>query len=228
MSLLEIVIRGVLVYVSVCLLLRVVLKRQAGRASLSDLLVVSLVAGVCRNPLVRDAYSITDGMSVVAMVLACSFATDWLSYYVPFVHRLTHSPPRPLIQDGQVIQENLQRELMTEKQLLCKLRRAGVRGPEEVEAAYLEGDGENSVIPKRDCDRTPVQVASQVQVPAGDGAGAVAEFLRAADRLQDQLACHQRGIAEIRAALTEHGVRIRRAAPTAPHPARNGVAKNAQ
>ena len=37
---------------------------------MTDLLVVSIVAGVCRNPLVRDAYSITDGLSMVAVVLA--------------------------------------------------------------------------------------------------------------------------------------------------------------
>src|SRR5947199_9261897 len=90
MSLLEVLVRGTLIYLAVCLLLRVVLKRQAGKVSLSDLLVVTLVAGVCRNPLVRDAYSITDGVLVVATVLSWSFALDWLSYYVPFIHMLLH------------------------------------------------------------------------------------------------------------------------------------------
>jgi hypothetical protein len=38
MSLPEILVRGTLVYIVLCLLLRIVLKRQAGRVSLSDLL----------------------------------------------------------------------------------------------------------------------------------------------------------------------------------------------
>ena len=97
MSLPEILIRGTLIYVALCLLLRVVLKRQAGRVSLSDLLVVSVVAGVCRNPLVRDAYSVTDGVLVVATVLAWGYALDWLSYYVPLIHQLLHAPPVPLM-----------------------------------------------------------------------------------------------------------------------------------
>lgn len=148
MSLPEILVRGALMYAAVCLLLRVVLKRQAGKVSVSDLLVVSLVAGVCRNPLVRDAYSIVDGVLVIATVLACSYLVDWLSYRFPLVHKLLHAPPVPLIQDGQVLVPNLQHELMTENQLRCKLRRHGVRDPKEVAEAWMEGDGHVSVIKK--------------------------------------------------------------------------------
>src|SRR5437764_3653071 len=98
MSLLEIFIRGTFTYLMLCLLLRIVLKRQAGKVSMSDLLVVALVAGVCRNPLVRDDYSVTDGVLVVATVLGWSFALDWLSYHSTAVHKLLHSPPVPLVQ----------------------------------------------------------------------------------------------------------------------------------
>src|SRR5436305_14944567 len=80
MSLPEILVRGTLIYLAICLLLRVFLKRQAGKLSLSDLLVVTLVAGVCRNPLVRDAYSVTDGVLVVMTILAWSYAVDWICY----------------------------------------------------------------------------------------------------------------------------------------------------
>src|SRR4051812_4358444 len=83
MSLPEIFIRGTLIYLAVCLLLRVFLKRQAGKMSLTDLLVVTIIAGVCRNPLVRDAYSITDGLLVVVTVLAWGYAADWLCYHSP-------------------------------------------------------------------------------------------------------------------------------------------------
>jgi uncharacterized membrane protein YcaP (DUF421 family) len=148
MSLLEALIRGTFMYLALCLLLRAVLKRQAGKVSLSDLLVVSIVGGVCRNPLIKDAYSLTDGILVVAVVLFWSFALDWLSYYVPVVHKLLHAPSIPLIRDGQVLHGNLQRELMTEGQLTCKLRLHGARDPAEVPEAWMEGDGHISVIKK--------------------------------------------------------------------------------
>src|SRR5919204_5145350 len=97
LSVLEVLVRGVAVYLSLCLLLRVVLKRQAGKVSLSDLLVVTLVAGVCRNPLVRDAYSVPDGVLMVATILATSYLVDWLCYRVPALGRLVQGCPVPLI-----------------------------------------------------------------------------------------------------------------------------------
>ena len=148
MSLPEGFVRGTLVYISVILLLRIILKRQAGKVALSDLLVVSMVAGVCRNPLVRDAYSILDGMLVVGTVLFWSYALDWLSYYVPFMHKVLHPAPVLLIRDGTLLDNNLRHELLTVTQLLSKLRRAGVNDPRQVAESWMEGDGHVSVIRK--------------------------------------------------------------------------------
>jgi uncharacterized membrane protein YcaP (DUF421 family) len=217
MTLAEIVVRGVLVYGSLCLMLRVVLKRQAGRVSLSDLLVVSVVAGVCRNPLIRDAYSITDGLLVVAMVLLCSYAADWLSYYSPAVHRLLHAPPVPLVRDGQVLHDNLRHELMTESQLRSKLRREGVRAAEDVAEAYMEDDGHVTVIKRRQPGTHCSSPGSERNSPAGAGPGSFAErdtsepepecetdqemieFVRTARRLERELAALRQRI--------EHGDR---------------------
>jgi uncharacterized membrane protein YcaP (DUF421 family) len=148
MSVLEIVLRGILVYVGICLLLRVVLRRQAGKVALSDLLVVTLIAGVCRNPLVADAYSIPDGLGVAMIVLASSYAVDWLSFYSPAVHALMHPEPVLLIRDGIILQQSLVHELMTERQLRCKLRGHGINDPAKVAEAWMEGEGHVSVIKK--------------------------------------------------------------------------------
>jgi len=154
MSLPEVLLRSALVYFSVILLLRVVLRRQAGKLSLSDLLVVALIAGVCRNPLVRDTKSIPDGMLMVAMILFWNFAVDWLSYHVPAVRKLLQTPPVQLIDRSRVLAKNLARELMTEEQLLSKLRQKGVKEPGQVAGAWMEGGGEISVV--LDPGRVPV------------------------------------------------------------------------
>src|SRR5207302_1495878 len=108
--------------------------------SLNDLLVIGLVAGICRNPLVADGYSLVDGLGVVGVVLGCSYAINWLCYRFRFVHRLTHHDPVLLIRDGHVFHERLRRELMTEERLLSKLRGHGVTEPADVAQAWLEGD----------------------------------------------------------------------------------------
>src|SRR5436190_19729080 len=146
MSLPEVLIRSALVYLSVILLLRVVLRRQAGKMSLSDLLVVALIAGICRNPLVRDTKSVPDGMLMVALVLFWSFVVDWLSYRIPLVRRLLQTSPVQLIDRGRILADNLRRELLTEDQLRSKLRQKGVSEPGQVAEAWMEASGEVSII----------------------------------------------------------------------------------
>ncbi len=229
MSLPEVLIRGTAVYLALCLLLRVVLKRQAGKVGLSDLLVVALVAGVCRNPLVRDTKSIPDGLAVVAVVLAWSYALDWLSYHSRVVHRLLHPQPVPLIRDGALLPENLRTELMTESQLRCKLRKEGVKDVAEVQEAWMEGSGEVSVIKRGrvgerngmpDGDRPGASSSPSVsgngavphsgQAPPTDDLDAeVIAFVRAAERLRERLAWHQRSAAVLKELLARHGCRLR-------------------
>ncbi len=148
LSVLELLLRGVGVYVSLCLLLRVVLRRQAGKVALSDLLVITLVAGVCRNPLVADAYSLTDGMGVVLVVLGCSYVLDWLCYYSPLIHAILHPQPVQLVRDGTILHESLHQQLLTEQQLKAKLRKYGIGDISQVAEAWLEGDGQITAIRK--------------------------------------------------------------------------------
>jgi uncharacterized membrane protein YcaP (DUF421 family) len=150
LSLLEMLVHGVATYLGLCLLLRVVLRRQAGKVGLGDLLVVMLVAGICRNPLVADAYSLTDGLGVVAVVLGCSYLLDAASYYLPLVKRFMEAAPVQLIRDGRILSDNLHHEMMTESQLRSKLRGHGVGEPGAVAEAWMEGNGEVSVLTKAD------------------------------------------------------------------------------
>ena len=228
MSLLEIFVRGTLVYVAICLLLRIILKRQAGKVGLSDLLVVTIIAGICRNPLVKDAYSITDGLLVVIVVLAWSYAFDWLSYYVPSIHLLLHPVPVVLIQDGVVQKENLRHELVTESQLCAQLRRHGLQMPEQVAQAILEGSGRISVIPKKE---NVVPLVKEDATPSADGpvpcfiapingkhsrekgeaeqaldreeSADMERFLWAVEQLRKKVVWHEQQIAEHREAVAE-------------------------
>ena len=210
MSLLEIVVRGTLIFVTVCLLLRVVLKRQTGGVATSDLLVAGIVGGVCRNPLVRDAYSVTDGLLVVGVVLSWSYALDWLSYHSRLVHRLLHRPPSRLVEDGRVLHERLRHELMTEGQLKSQLRSEGVRDVAEVEGAWLEDCGKVSVLKRpRPALHRPADGAGQPgQPPAAEALQAAARALEeVAERHRQALAEGQRDLDEIRQVLRQLGVR---------------------
>ena len=144
-SLLETFLRGSIMYLGLYFLLRI-LRRQSGTITLSDLLVLVLLADAAQNAMANEYHSITNGLVLVGTIIGWNVTLDWLGYRFPFVQRLLHPPSKPLIRDGRLIRKNLAQELMTEEELMTQLRLQGVERLEDVKAAYVEGNGQISVI----------------------------------------------------------------------------------
>jgi uncharacterized membrane protein YcaP (DUF421 family) len=145
-SLFEMVVRGAIMYLAIFVLLRVVLGGRTGTMTMSDLLVLVIIADGAQNAMSSTYTSITDGIVLVATIVGMSFLFDWLGYHVPFMGRIVHPQRKPLVVNGRVIRKVLKEELMTEEELLTQLRLQGTEHVAEVKAAYLEGNGEISVI----------------------------------------------------------------------------------
>jgi uncharacterized membrane protein YcaP (DUF421 family) len=145
-SLFEMVARGVIVYLAIFVLLRVVLRNRLGTMTTSDVLVLVLIADAAQNAMASEYHSITDGVVLIATIVGMSFLFDWLGYHVAFLGRFVHPQRKPLVVNGRVIRRTLKEELMTEEELLTQLRLQGAEHINEVRAAYLEGNGEISVI----------------------------------------------------------------------------------
>jgi uncharacterized membrane protein YcaP (DUF421 family) len=145
-SLIETFLRGSIMYVALFLMLRLILRRQPGTITLSDLLVLVLVADAAQNAMANEYRSITNGLVLVATIIGWNVALDWLGYHSPVVKRFIHPPRKPLVRDGRLIRPNLAEELMTEDELMTQLRLQGVERLEDVKAVYVEGNGQISVI----------------------------------------------------------------------------------
>jgi uncharacterized membrane protein YcaP (DUF421 family) len=146
-SILETVVRGVLMYISIFVLLRVVLRNRGSAVTVSDLLVFVLISDAAQNAMAANYLSITNGIVLVATIILTSLAVDWLAFRFPSIQRFVHPERKPLVVDGRLIRRTLQEELMTEEELMTQLRLNGIEDPTAVKAAYLEGNGEVSVIP---------------------------------------------------------------------------------
>lgn len=144
-SLIEIILRGTIMYFGIFILMRLILKRQTGGISIPDVLLVVLLADAAQNGMAGEYQSITEGLVLVATIIFWNLAIDWLGYHVPFIDRLIRPPPLLLIKDGRVLRRHLRQELVTMDELLSKLREEGVDGPSHVSEAYIEGDGNISV-----------------------------------------------------------------------------------
>ncbi|HET8786310.1 MAG TPA: YetF domain-containing protein [Candidatus Limnocylindrales bacterium] len=149
-SLFETIVRGIVVYFAIFVLLRVVLRGRTSAVTVSDLLVLVLIADAAQNAMAAEYHSVTSGLVLVTTIILCSFSVDWLAYRFPTVLHFVHPERKPLVVDGRVIRPNLRSELMTIDELWTQLRLNGIAQIEDVKAAYLEGNGEISVIKRQD------------------------------------------------------------------------------
>jgi uncharacterized membrane protein YcaP (DUF421 family) len=145
--LLEIFLRGTIVYFFIFGLLRI-FRRGTGGFAVSDLLVLVVIADAAQNAMASTYNSLTDGLFLVFVIIFWSFMLDWLGYRYPHIRRFTYPKEILLIREGHTIQPHLERELISRDELQSQLRLQGICDLNEVQEAYLEGDGRISVIEK--------------------------------------------------------------------------------
>lgn len=148
--LIEIILRGSVMYLALFILLRLILKRQAGTLGMTDLLLITLLADASQNGMAGAYKSLPDGIVLVATIIFWNYALDWLSYKSPRFQQLIEPPPLPLIKNGQLLRRNLRRELITEGDLMGQLREQGISDISNVKEAYIESDGRVSVIERKE------------------------------------------------------------------------------
>jgi uncharacterized membrane protein YcaP (DUF421 family) len=144
--LIEIVVRGSIMYLALFILLRVILKRQSGTLGITDLLLITLLADASQNGMAGEYKSLPNGILLVATIIFWNFALDWLSYKSPIFQRLIEPPPLLLVKNGQLLRRNMRKELVTDEELMVQLREQGVSDISNVKEAYMESDGHISVV----------------------------------------------------------------------------------
>jgi uncharacterized membrane protein YcaP (DUF421 family) len=141
----EVIVRGTIMYLGMFALLRI-FRRQAGALGIADLLVIVVIADAAQNGMAGESKSITEAMLLIATIVAWDWVFDYLGFKSPFWKRILEPEPLLLIEDGKIIGKQLEKELMTEDDLLSQLRQQGVEDPSIVKKCYLESNGRFSVL----------------------------------------------------------------------------------
>jgi|tagenome__1003787_1003787.scaffolds.fasta_scaffold20911683_3 uncharacterized membrane protein YcaP (DUF421 family) len=144
--LVEILVRGTVMYLALFTLLRVVLKRQRGGVAFTDLLVIVLIADAAQNGMAGNYSSMPDGLLLIGVIVGWAYALDWLAYRSPRIRRFVQPGGVTLVRHGEAIEQNLRKENVTREELASQLRVQGVDDLDEVEEVLLEGDGQLSVV----------------------------------------------------------------------------------
>jgi uncharacterized membrane protein YcaP (DUF421 family) len=148
-SLLEMFVRGTIMYLSLVFILRFVMKRRTGSLSVADLLVLVVIADAAQNAFSKEYRSLSEGLVLILTIVGWDYTLDRLGYKYRAFRDFLHASPLLLVEDGKLLKRNMARESLTNDELMSHLRQQGVENIKEVRAAYLEDDGQISVIRKK-------------------------------------------------------------------------------
>lgn len=143
---LEIVLRGSAVYWFLFVLFRYLLRRDVGSIGIADILLLVLIADAAQNAMSGGYESISAGLLLIATIAGWNVAVNWLAFRFDALHRLLEPKPLLLVRDGRLLRANMKRELISHDELMAALRRQGIEQLSQVKAAYMESDGEISVM----------------------------------------------------------------------------------
>lgn len=146
---LELMVRGSMIYWFLFLIFRLVLRRDAGSLAMADVLLLVIVADAAQNAMAGGYKSVPDGMILIGTIVFWNLLLDWLVFRFRWLEPVIQPRKLCLVRDGHIQERNLRREFMTKEELMAKLREHGVDEVSKVARAYMEADGEVSVIEKK-------------------------------------------------------------------------------
>lgn len=142
----ELVLRGSAMYWFLFLIFRFVMRRDIGGVGVADVLLLVLVADASQNGMAGEYRTISEGFILVGTIIGWNWFLDWASYRFEAFRRFAEAPRLLLVDDGRPHLRNMKRHYITLDDLKSKLFQQGIESLDDVKKAYLEGDGEVSII----------------------------------------------------------------------------------
>jgi len=145
----ESVIRGVAIYVFLWLIFRISGKRTLAQTSPFELVLLLIISEVTNQAMVDSDHSITNAFLLIVTLVGMSVLLSVIKHYSPTATRWLEGMPLPLVKDGSLLQENMDKARVDKDEILMAARYTqGVERLEDVKEATLENDGEISVVPR--------------------------------------------------------------------------------
>ena len=130
-------LRTIILYLLLIASIRLMGKRQLGEMEPTEFVVTMLVANLAAVPMQESGIPLLAGAVPILVVLAMELLLSVLSYHSIRFRRLVCGKPVILIENGKLIQRNLQKTRVTPDELTEYLRLQGVVDLAQVKYAIL-------------------------------------------------------------------------------------------
>lgn len=137
----EKVIRPLVVYFALLVLIRMFGKRELAQLNPFDLVVLLTISNTVQNAIIGNDNSLVGGLIGVTTLLIVNFLVVRFMYGHEKLERLVEGDATVLIENGHVIKDRLDRELITLAELEAAAHRQGFDSLDDVQRAILEPGG---------------------------------------------------------------------------------------
>ncbi len=145
----EKILRPVCVYVFLVVALRIFGKRELAQLNPFDLVVLMMLSNTVQNAIIGEDNSVTGGLIGALALLIVNYLVVRFLFRHRRLDQMIEGSPATLIQRGQLDQQALAREMLTESELLMVAHRQGFGNLDEVEQCVLEPGGIFTLVGKK-------------------------------------------------------------------------------
>jgi uncharacterized membrane protein YcaP (DUF421 family) len=150
LSILEKIVRSLVVYLFLVVALRVAGKREIAQLNSFDFVVLLLLSNTVQNAVIGNDNSVTGGLIGAVALLVANHAVVKFFYRHPELEARFEGRPGLLIRNGRMNRALMAKELITEVELADAAHKQGIASLADVKTAEMDPDGELFFIPKRE------------------------------------------------------------------------------
>ena len=149
----DLVIRGLAVYLFLLLIFRVSGKRSLRSATTFDFVLLLIIAETTQQALVGDDASVTGAFLLIVVLVGTDILLSLVKRWLPRVDRLLEGQPLVILRAGVPLRARMHVERVDEDDILSAAREAhGIDRLDDIECAVLEKRGGISIVPRRDVE----------------------------------------------------------------------------
>ncbi len=146
----DLVIRGIAVYLFLLLIFRISGKRSLRNATTFDFVLLLIIAETTQQALVGDDASVTGAVLLIVLLVGTDILLSLLKRWSPRVDRLLEGQALVILRDGVPLPTRMHLERVDDEDILSAARETrGIDRLEDIERAVLERNGAISIMPRR-------------------------------------------------------------------------------
>lgn len=146
----ESVVRGATIYIFLWLIFRISGKRTLAETSPFELVLLLIISEVTNQAMVDNDHSITNAFLLIMTLTGMSVLLSVIKHYSATANRWIEGMPLPLIKDGRMLKENMDKARVDEEEIMMSARYThGVERMDGIKDAMVENDGKISIVPRR-------------------------------------------------------------------------------